>query len=328
MDHPSPIVEKHPRLYLPDGNFVLSANQDVRIILFRVHKSICALHSEIFEGMLAHDTYIAETYEEAPVVEMPDTAEQIEAMLEAMYGLSEWKFASQEPDFPTLVENLMAMVTKYEIKPIRQDIIEVTNLIWPATLEKWDKFQESLNPHENSWETISDPAAAAVFARRFDLPELRAVALHSLSCLDARAQWQGQGGDRNWCNGRRVRWDLLSRDDFRDLSCVQEYKRDLRLKEVVEHEDYRCHAQPSCGQSHKNDDLFEADKLTSVLWRSNDILTSLGLYQIELENRYEGSGLCEFHWKAAKFVARNRESYWESLLRIARGEMEPLRTFL
>ncbi|KAH8114953.1 hypothetical protein DFH11DRAFT_1590656 [Phellopilus nigrolimitatus] len=238
-----------------------------------------------------------------------------------MYGLSEWrKFASQEPDFPILVENLMAMATKYEMKRIRQDIIEVVHLIWPTTLEKWDEFQANLDCYEGHWESIPEPAAAAVFARRFDLPELRAVALHSLSCLNARMQWQGHGNEE-WF-GLRARWELLNRDDFHDLARVQDYKRGLCLKGVVDHRDHGCDALPSCGKSHKSSKLFDADKQTSVLWESSDVLTSLGLYRMELVGKNEVSGRCRFFGKAANYIARNRKSYWESLLRVARGEMD------
>ena len=110
----------HPELYFEDGNIVLSAsctldkekwgNNNLLSSLargglsaadadhlgfrFRVHKSILAMHSTVLKDMLllpqGEDRHIEES--DIKEVDMPDSAEQIEAMLDMMYGKGMFKW--------------------------------------------------------------------------------------------------------------------------------------------------------------------------------------------------------------------------------------------
>lgn len=87
--------ERHTSLYLPDGNIVLEAtseldNPDVsrRVVLFRVHKSVLSRQSEVFAdmfGLPASSASASESYDGVPVVELPDSAEDVESLLEVLY---------------------------------------------------------------------------------------------------------------------------------------------------------------------------------------------------------------------------------------------------
>lgn len=87
--------ERHPTLWLSDGNIVLAAacKGKQSVTLFRVHKSILAMQSPIFKEMFdialhGPDMNAAspETYEGLPSVFIPDPAEYLEALLKVMYG--------------------------------------------------------------------------------------------------------------------------------------------------------------------------------------------------------------------------------------------------
>lgn len=88
----NPPAEHHERHYISDGNVVLSAvSQDkTRAVVFRVHKSLLTEQSEVFESMFAvpqgdgeSDGHV-ESYEGLPLVRMPDTAEEVGELLNAL----------------------------------------------------------------------------------------------------------------------------------------------------------------------------------------------------------------------------------------------------
>lgn len=96
---PSHEPEKHVSLYLDDGNIVLAARTEVgdpavpaRTVLFRVHKSVLKRQSSVFSDMLTlpegtdGEAHTNSTMEGGvPIVSMPDSAEDIEALLEVLY---------------------------------------------------------------------------------------------------------------------------------------------------------------------------------------------------------------------------------------------------
>lgn len=113
-------IYNHPELYFADGNIILSAsstNEDNKwdkchavsspvpqerdtedtkkcVIRFRVHKSLLSMHSKIMEDMfLLPQTHSSNQYlQDTEIVEMPDLAEQIEAMLSVIYGRGMFKW--------------------------------------------------------------------------------------------------------------------------------------------------------------------------------------------------------------------------------------------
>ena len=95
-----PIDGAKPLLHsYDDGNIVLCARDEVNVkrddgseglgtktFLFRVHKSLLALHSPVFRNMLdASSPSSDDTYHDVPIVEMPDKAHDIQLLLDSIY---------------------------------------------------------------------------------------------------------------------------------------------------------------------------------------------------------------------------------------------------
>jgi len=87
-----PPAEHHPKLWVSDGNVVLSAVSldKTRTILFRVHKSMLSDQSEVFASMFAmpqgqeNEGNLMEMYEGLPLVRLPDSAEELDALVNAL----------------------------------------------------------------------------------------------------------------------------------------------------------------------------------------------------------------------------------------------------
>lgn len=90
--------ERHSSLYLDDGNIVLAAraepsggttSADARTVLFRVHISTLKRQSLVFADMFSLPVgpsgANSDTEDGVTLVNMPDSAEDIESMLEVLY---------------------------------------------------------------------------------------------------------------------------------------------------------------------------------------------------------------------------------------------------
>ena len=95
------VSERHPQLYLRDGDIVLRAAKSqaspiacstgpARFQLFRVHKFLLRHHSIVFADMLDSDrgrtVEAGETYDGLPLAEMPDSADDLALLLHYLYN--------------------------------------------------------------------------------------------------------------------------------------------------------------------------------------------------------------------------------------------------
>lgn len=94
-------MQRHDRLYLPDGNIILTTSEPTKplsliepadteshngVILFRVHVSVLSMHSSVFKDMFESPGHtVNEMYDGAPLVKMQDTTSELECFLNAMY---------------------------------------------------------------------------------------------------------------------------------------------------------------------------------------------------------------------------------------------------
>jgi hypothetical protein len=84
--------KRDPDLYFPDGSVVLSATakdptESQNLVYFRVHKSVLAKHSLVFEDMLTIPTPAdQELYDGVPLVHLHDDAGEVKEFIGMLYN--------------------------------------------------------------------------------------------------------------------------------------------------------------------------------------------------------------------------------------------------
>lgn len=85
--------ERHPSLWLDDGNIIISARsaETKKIHLFRVHKSVLSRQSDVFAGLFALPDSAAnyggsDDVSDVPIVHLQDDAEGITDLLNLLYN--------------------------------------------------------------------------------------------------------------------------------------------------------------------------------------------------------------------------------------------------
>ena len=84
----APAVERHPEVWLSDGNIVVVAQNTA----FRIHKSVVSLHSPVFRDLFSipqppstADGTDDETVDDCRVVRVSDTSYDVRELLRAIY---------------------------------------------------------------------------------------------------------------------------------------------------------------------------------------------------------------------------------------------------
>ncbi|TFK49000.1 hypothetical protein OE88DRAFT_453896 [Heliocybe sulcata] len=174
----------------------------------------------------------APTFEDVPLVQLPDTAEEVEAMVNCFYDPSRLYHEDVVPVSP-FWRAAMHMATKYMISVIRDRIVENLEKQWPSTLQAWVALKANKRCLEEEWEpeeldayyddVVPEPASAIRFARDFGVPSILPAAFYALSLIDPRDDWdtcRGPGpydADTLRQGGRSARWHLLGPSDYRGL---------------------------------------------------------------------------------------------------------------
>ena len=88
----SPAIVHDTKFYLADGDLAIRSelSQDGSATVFRVHKATMAYNSPVFHGMLGLPVHPAgeEVHDGVPVVQVTDTAEEMRALLAALYDIA------------------------------------------------------------------------------------------------------------------------------------------------------------------------------------------------------------------------------------------------
>ncbi|TFY80782.1 hypothetical protein EWM64_g3230 [Hericium alpestre] len=227
-------LRRHDALYFDDGNIVMSATSanNPGSVVFRVHKSVMAKHSPVFADMFSlPDTgTAAETYDGAPLICMPDAAEDLQKLLEALYCQPPFSLVPLSPHNPSIARPVLALSTKYEITHLRQLIVDRLEADWPLTLEKWDALEDmtmSQRSHHYRFpgpfidDLFPEPASAIRLAHDFDIPTILPAAFYHLLRIPVADDWNLLHKDSPkataealWTGRRTAKWDLLRAEDL------------------------------------------------------------------------------------------------------------------
>ncbi|KAJ7510518.1 hypothetical protein B0H11DRAFT_1701472 [Mycena galericulata] len=121
----------HSKIWMPYGDIILKAEST----LFRVNKDILAKHSPVFEGMLLFpQPQNEDTIDGCAIVELSDTAKDIELLLSALYDPFH-----QKPKQPfKVVASMLRMGRKYEFTEFKKDATLRLHYEFPCSLKMWD----------------------------------------------------------------------------------------------------------------------------------------------------------------------------------------------
>ncbi|KAI0045974.1 hypothetical protein FA95DRAFT_1607274 [Auriscalpium vulgare] len=160
-----PTIKKSDVVWLSDGNLIIrtiKVPQDSPAIshtLYRVHKSVLAIHCGVFAAMFDGDQAafeaVSERWEGVPLMELPDVAEDVEVFLDAMYHPKRLRehlpthgygdlYDYRCLKFPAFYTGILALATKYDAQAMREQVITALTMLWPKTCSDWDEAESIL----------------------------------------------------------------------------------------------------------------------------------------------------------------------------------------
>ncbi|KLO13583.1 hypothetical protein SCHPADRAFT_873850 [Schizopora paradoxa] len=238
-------------LWLQDGNLVLSAVNAAKTstILFRIHMSSLAGRSEVFDSMLGipqgENSEQMEVYEGSPLVRLMDSAEDVEALLRAIYDPYPVFQRLNRSDTPLRIRQALIMASKYLMDGLRERLISIIEQEWPLRLrdmERRDAIIDDDIAKFGVYSTIEwpdylipEPAAAIALAEHPEchIPSILPAAYYNLLRCEPTKSWEAalkkicSSDDARFIitrdGGKPARWECLSATSFFKLLRVQSF---------------------------------------------------------------------------------------------------------
>ncbi|KAI0367347.1 hypothetical protein BV20DRAFT_1000884 [Pilatotrama ljubarskyi] len=204
-------AERHPELYFTDGDVVLqarllSANGEIQHQLFRVHKAILSFHSATFRNMFADaSAVLGPTYDNHPVVDMPDNAEDLARLLDCVYHPSRYLGRGSQVQVTLELPRAVRLADKYLLDTVRADLVQRVADDWPSGLFEWEIREgeiSSILTALQDWHLspamdpgfskrkhaiaarLPEPASAIMFAQEFGCREVLPAAFYLLARIN------------------------------------------------------------------------------------------------------------------------------------------------
>ncbi|TFY73546.1 hypothetical protein EWM64_g10468 [Hericium alpestre] len=154
---------------------------------------------------------------------MPDPAEDLQKLLEALY--------CKPPHTPSVARPVLALSTKYEITHLRQLIIERLEADWPQTLDKWDELEDAIASRREAYkwrphtpcvdDLFPEPASAMRLACDFNIPQILPPIFYHLLRIPIANDWALFHKDDPRATAeallggeRTANWDLLRKREL------------------------------------------------------------------------------------------------------------------
>ncbi|KAI0054900.1 hypothetical protein BV25DRAFT_353190 [Artomyces pyxidatus] len=199
-----PEVVESPDLWLKDGNIIIrtvSNDSPPAYTLYRVHKHTLGLHcsvfASLFDGPQGAFAAGSEHYDGVPIMDLPDAADDVRDFLKALYFPRETQIHSHPTTpirdgcwniFPDSYHGILRLAVKYDAADIRDLLVPLLKLDWPAVFEDWERLQAKLvksAPSDNHIKKLKKRAIQSVqvilLAGACNVRDVLPVAFYELS---------------------------------------------------------------------------------------------------------------------------------------------------
>ncbi|KAJ7901791.1 hypothetical protein B0H14DRAFT_2668451 [Mycena olivaceomarginata] len=170
---------RHPDLSFPDGTIAILTGS----VYFLVHKGLLCRHSVPFQqATKALDQTRSKQLEGRPVLHVTDSPHDMCHFLSALYdGILGVKL--DPPNFP-VVDALLRLTTKYQVKHIRSSLLREIQRTWPVRLAQWEVREAEATDSSGQYDArqyYPHPILVINLARVIQAPELLPSAFYDLS---------------------------------------------------------------------------------------------------------------------------------------------------
>ncbi|EIW77531.1 hypothetical protein CONPUDRAFT_75394 [Coniophora puteana RWD-64-598 SS2] len=327
--------QKDHSLYFFDGNIVIAAAiPDEECLLFRVHKSVLAMHSPIFAIMFTLPAPPTEStdpdsiFEGVPLLRMYDEANDVRDLLRFFYHSTTYMLIRYDPETPRKVGGLLRLAKKYQINTLWDMVVGQLQKDWPQTLPEWERLEgevdlwqrrrdeENWSPLPCSDHVFPEPGSAIQLAREFDLHRILPSMFYHLSRLDISCDLAQMDDhpvreridDARSLGDRTANWSFLT---LQDLKCLLHGREGIR--QFIEDESHRLNMPPNCRNSNPKCDRTTFDIKVRMLAHSTDVLRDLRALS-DGDQDGNGIGMCKACRSTVKAISNNlRLEIWEGL---------------
>ncbi|KAF7982517.1 hypothetical protein HWV62_28126 [Athelia sp. TMB] len=140
-DESAPIEPVRSDIWYADGNVILQAEG----VHFKVHKSILAQSSSIFEDMFSlpqPPSSGADTMDGCPIVHLSDSAQEVEYVLRAIF---QQQYMGYEEELPVaVVAAFLCLGRKYDMKKLEREARRRLYKAFPLTMRDADALYDSI----------------------------------------------------------------------------------------------------------------------------------------------------------------------------------------
>ncbi|KAI4520192.1 hypothetical protein K525DRAFT_248791 [Schizophyllum commune Loenen D] len=270
-------LKRVQELWFDDGNIVLQA-EDTQ---FRVHRSILAIHSNVFRGMLSLPQVGCdeEKIDGCPVVFLPgDAAQDMTYLFMAIY-YSDFFESPPAPTTFAIAAGILRAATKYDILMLRNRAVRHFDTVYPTELPPSPvDTVVGIPPTFGTFQpSRQEDAEALHLARTLDLPWIRPYAMYRVSTRGLIAdQETTQQADEFQCVSVADRFKCLQAQTKLLYATLNDVLSFLRTS----HTSHSCQSADRCKQSR-------------IEWMEEALQWDwIDPFLIEFEPRWE-KGLCE-----------------------------------